>query len=57
MCCFLKRPPFYIYTYVGENPSLLVKPDVEDHYFRWWWNGTKSPDFVTKDRFEGKELE
>ncbi len=57
MCCLIKRPPFYIYSYVGENPSLLVEPDIEDHYFRWWWNDdTKNPVFVTEDKFKAKEL-
>lgn len=57
MYCLIKRPPFYIYSYVGENPSFLVKPDIEDHYYYYWWETGKGPEMWLEDKFEAKELE
>lgn len=57
MCCLIKRPPFYIYSYIGENPSFLVKPDIEDHYYYYWWETGKGPEMWLEDKFEAKELE
>jgi transglutaminase-like putative cysteine protease len=56
MYCLFKRPPFYIYAYSGENPSLLVRPDMENHHFTCWWNDGRQHEFSYEDRFEGREL-
>lgn len=57
MCCFLTRPPIYIYQYVGENPSILREPDIENCYVYYWWDGTIQPDIWTEHTLEAKEIE
>ncbi|MBN1573304.1 MAG: transglutaminase domain-containing protein [Deltaproteobacteria bacterium] len=57
LCCFVKRPPIYLYNYVGENPSLFKHPDWEEYTYNWWFDGDIEPNIWDEYKVEGRELE
>jgi transglutaminase-like putative cysteine protease len=56
MYCNIQRPPIYIYAYIGEDPSYLREPDIEDSYFRYYFNGTAEPNIECTQSFSAKVL-